>query len=189
MTPLYSNSTALVLIDLQQGILGMQLAPRSGADVLANSIAVAQRFRNAKAPIVLVRTSFVSDFADAPPRNVDQPMQGPTGGLPTPWGTLAPALVQSGDIVVTKRNWGAFHGTDLDLQLRRRSIKTIVLSGIATNFGVESTARCAWELNYDLVVLEDLCTSGSAELHSMAISHVLPRISRVIDSTQLEILS
>ena len=61
------------------------------------------------------------------------------------------------DLVITKRQWGAFHGTELDLQLRRRGIRCIVLGGIATNIGVESTARAALELGYELVIAEDMC--------------------------------
>src|SRR5580704_9584410 len=62
------------------------------------------------------------------------------------------ALAQPGDILITKRQWGAFHGTELDLQLRRRGIQAIVLAGIATNIGVESTARQAWELGFSLII-------------------------------------
>jgi nicotinamidase-related amidase len=62
---------------------------------------------------------------------------------------------RDGDIEVTKRQWGAFYGTDLELQLRRRGIDTIILCGISTNIGVESTARNAWELGFNLVIAED----------------------------------
>ena len=185
MFKLNPKSTALVLIDLQQGVVGMQLKPRTGNDVLANATKVAQQFRDAHALVVLVRVAFAEDFADAPPRNVDQPMQRPADGLPAEWSTLAPGLMVPGDLVVTKRQWSAFHGTELDLQMRRRGVRTIVLGGIATNFGVESTARQAWEHNYDVVVLEDLCASASAELHEMALRHVFPRFSRVTSSSAL----
>ena len=72
-------------------------------------------------------------------------------------------------MVITKHNWGAFYGTELDLQLRRRGVGTIVLGGIATNFGVESTARDAYERNYALVLAEDAMTSMSADLHALAV--------------------
>jgi len=81
-----------------------------------------------------------------------------------------------------KHHWGAFTGTDLDLQLRRRGVKTVVIAGIATNFGVESTARSAWELSYDVVIVEDASTSRSAELHAFAVQHILPQIARVVAS-------
>ena len=183
---LEAKTSALVLIDLQRGIVGMQLVPRSGAEVVANAVRCAQAFRTAGGLVVLVRVAFSADFVDAPPNNIDQPMQRPPVGLPEAWTTLVPELAALDDLVVTKHQWGAFHGTELDLQLRRRGIRTIVLGGVATNFGVESTARHAWELGYDLVVLEDLCaTSAPVELHDMAVKHVFPRLAQVTTSAAI----
>jgi nicotinamidase-related amidase len=185
MPDLDPRSTALILIDLQDGIFGMPLAPRSGPEVLAQGLRLAQTVRSAGAQVILVRVAFAADFADAPGQNVDQPLQRPPGGLPAEWSMLAEGLVEPTDIVITKRQWGAFYGTELDLQLRRRGIKTIVLGGIATNFGVESTARQAWEHGYDVVLVEDVCAGVSAELHDMAIRSIFPRISRVVRSTDI----
>jgi len=179
MTALDPRTTALVLIDLQNGIVGMPTQPRAGAEVLATGKALAERFRAAGAPVVLVRVAFAADFADAPGQAVDEPSPRPAGGYPAEWTTLAEGLAAPGDIVITKRQWGAFHGTELDLQLRRRGVRTIVLGGIATNIGVESTARHGWELGYELVLVEDACTSRSAELHDMAIRFIFPKIARV----------
>jgi nicotinamidase-related amidase len=183
MPALDPRSAALVLIDLQEGILGRPLAPRSGADVLKTGVALAERFRAAGAPVVLVRVDWAENFADAPSANVDAPT--PRGAMPQNWSRLAEGLAAAGDILVAKRQWGAFYGTDLDLQLRRRGVRTIVLAGIATNFGVESTLRDAWEHGYDGVVAEDGCTSMSTELHEMAIKHIFPRLSRVTGSADI----
>ena len=183
MIELDPRSTALVLIDLQNGILGMPLAPRSGAEVLAVGQGLAEKFRTAGAPVVLVQVAFAPDFADSPRQPVDAPMQRPAGGLPAGWSDLVDGLALPGDIRITKRHWGAFHGTELDLQLRRRGISTIVLGGIATNFGVESTARHAWEHGYAVVLAEDACTSLAADLHDMAVGRIFPRISRVVSSS------
>ena len=131
------RSTALVLIDLQNGIIATPLAPRSGRDVLATATAFARRFRAAGAPVVLVHFALADDYADALRQPVDQPTPLPAGGLPAGWSDLGGGLAEAGDIGITKRQWGAFYGTELDLQLRRRGIRTIVLGGIATNFGVE----------------------------------------------------
>ncbi|MCX8255537.1 Isochorismatase family protein YecD [Beijerinckiaceae bacterium RH AL1] len=178
--------TALVLIDLQNGIVGMPTQPRSGADTLAAGKALAERFRAAGAPVVLVNVAFAPDFADAPPSNVDEPMRLSAGGLPEGWSELAPGLAQASDIRVTKRNWGAFHGTELDTVLRRRGVTTIVLGGIATNMGVEGTAREAWAHGYDLVVVEDATSGVSTELHEMAFRHILPRLGRVRSSAAVQ---
>jgi nicotinamidase-related amidase len=189
MNSLVSRTTALVLIDLQNGILGMSLAPRSSADVLAAGKALAARFRDAGAPVVLVQVGWARDFADALRQPVDRPMPRPEGGLPAGWSDLADGLAQPGDIRITKRQWSAFHGTELDLQLRRRGITTIVLGGIATNYGVESTARQAWELGYEVVLAEDACAGVSAELHDMAVQQVFPRIARVSQSAAIDFAS
>jgi nicotinamidase-related amidase len=185
MTAFDPRTTALVLIDLQNGIVAMPVQPRSGPDVLATGKALAEKFRAAKAPVVLVNVAFAPDFADAPPSNVDQPLQGPPGGLPPDWSKLADGLAQPSDLRVTKKQWGAFTGTDLDLQLRRRGIRTMVLGGIATNIGVESTARFAWELGYDIAVVEDACTAMAAEQHEMSFRAIFPRIARVVRSADV----
>ena len=181
-----AQTTALVLIDLQNGIVAMPVEPRSGPVIVEGAKHLAARFRAAGAPVVLVHVGFAGDFADALRQPVDQPAQRPPGGLPAGWSTLVDGLQEPGDIVVLKRNWGAFHGTDLDLQLRRRGIQRIVLCGIATNFGVESTARAAWELNYGVVIVEDLCAGVSRDLHAMAVHHIFPRLAQVVQAEQIE---
>jgi len=185
MIELDPRTTALVLIDLQNGIVGRPLAPRSGADVAATAKALAQRFRTADALVVLVRVGWSAGFGDALSQPVDEPMPRPAGGLPAGWSEPIDGLAEPGDIQIVKQQWGAFYGTGLDLQLRRRGIETVVLGGIATNFGVESTARQAWEHGYAVVLAEDACASLSAELHGMAIRHIFPRIARVVQSADI----
>jgi nicotinamidase-related amidase len=182
---LNSKSTALILIDLQKGILARPLAPRTGADVFARATDLAMRFRKAAAPVVRVKVVWARDYGDAPLNNVDEPMPRPPGGLPAEWGEFPDDPQAQGDIVVTKRHWGAFYGTDLDVQLRRRGVKTIVLGGIATNFGVESTARQAWEHNYEVVIVEDVMTTVSAEMHEFSIRKIMPRIARVTTAAEI----
>jgi nicotinamidase-related amidase len=93
---------------------------------------------------------------------------------------LAPELrPDEQTLVITKHQWGAFYGTELDLQLRRRGLKTIVLGGIATNMGVESTARNAFELGYEQIFVEDAMTSRSAEMHNFAVASIFPLLGRV----------
>ena len=175
--------TALVLIDLQEGIVGQQLQPRNGEAVVETSKALAERFRAAGAPVILVNVNFGPDGALKPGQPVDQAMAVPAGGLPPEWSKLVEGLASDGDIRITKHQWGAFYGTGLDMQLRRRGVETIVLGGISTNFGVESTARQAWEHGYAVLLVEDICTTSlPEELHTMAIERIFPRISRVVKS-------
>jgi nicotinamidase-related amidase len=179
------RTTALVLIDLQNGILGYPLAPTSPQDLVSRGKRLAERFRARGAPVVLVNVASSADGADtlAPP--VDAPRHHPQGGYPAGWADLVDGLAQPGDILVTKRQWGAFYGTELDLQLRRRGIKTIVLGGVATHMGVESTARQAWEHGYALVIAADATTSIGAETHEMSMRHILPQIARLRESDDI----
>jgi nicotinamidase-related amidase len=110
---------------------------------------------------------------------VDQSWPG-AAALPPDWSDLAPDLgSHPNDIVILKRQWGAFYGTDLDLQLRCRKLATIVLCGIATEFGVESTARDAYERGYEQVFAEDAMTGRNAESHANSIARIFPRMGRV----------
>ena len=180
------RKTALVLIDLQKGTLGLPLAPHAAAQIIETSAALGRRFADTGGTILPVRVAFAGDQADRPPQAVDTPMQLPPGGLPPDWSELAPEIAAlPAAAVITKRQWGAFHGTELDLQLRRRGITTIVLGGIATNFGVESTAREAWQHNYAVVVAEDACTSLGEDLHRFSIEKVLPRVARVRKAAEI----
>jgi len=181
MIALDPKSTALVLIDLQNGILGRQLVPVSAEDLLERGKALAQRFRAAGAPVVLVN---VKPPLDGPERPVDEPSALPKV-LPTGFADLAPGLAEPGDILITKTTWGAFFRTDLDSELKRRAVRAIVLGGVATHIGVEATARQAWELGYELVIARDVTTSAAVEPHEGTIRHIFPRIARVTDSSVL----
>jgi nicotinamidase-related amidase len=187
MITLPTASTALILIDLQKGIAAHQLAPYSFEAVLAKGKELARRFRVSKAPVVLVNVAFAPDRSDALTARVERPMQAPPGGFPEDWSELADGLAEASDLKVTKRQWGAFYGTDLDLQLRRRGVTTVVIGGIATNVGVESTARAAHEHGYAVVLAEDAATSLSAEMHAFAFEHVFPYLGRVAKADEIEL--
>ena len=173
-----AKHTALVLIDLQQGILQRKTAPHSASDVLARSARLAERFRAVGGLVVLVNVSYSPDGGDRLTQPTDDP---PLASAFAPgWDQLSPELGRgAGDITITKRQWGAFYGTPLDMQLRRRGIKTIVIAGIATNFGVESTARDAFERGHALVFVEDAMAGLSEGAHAFAISTIFPRLGRV----------
>ncbi|MBX8463437.1 hydrolase, partial [Enterobacter sp. RIT637] len=132
----------------------------------------------------MVRVGWSADFAEALKQPVDA--TAPAAALPANWWTHPETLgKQDSDIEVTKRQWGAFYGTDLELQLRRRGIDTIILCGISTNIGVESTARNAWELGFNLVIAEDACRAASADQHQGSMTHIFPRIGRVRSTDEI----
>jgi nicotinamidase-related amidase len=174
------ENAALVAVDFQEGILRVPFVPHSANAVLASTVRLAQKFRKIGAPVVFTRVTWAADFADALKQTVDRPLPMPPGGLPADWADLSGDLgVAPNDIVITKRQWNAFHGTELDLQLRRRGIKTVVLSGIASNMGVESTARTAYELGYQLVFAEDAMSSVAPGMHEFAAQTIFPMIGAV----------
>ncbi|MDD9381254.1 hydrolase [Streptomyces sp. ZAF1911] len=173
--------TALVLIDLQNGILAMPAA-RPSQEVLAQGVRLADAFRAKQHLVVLVRVDFSPDGGDLLRSRADQahpPMRPPADFAEFPT-ELGP---KDGDIVITKRQWGAFTGTELDLQLRRRGITQIVLAGVATTIGVESTARFAYELGYHLTFAQDAMTDPDADGHTHTVTKVFPRIGEV-DTTE-----
>jgi nicotinamidase-related amidase len=184
METLDPRRTALVLIDLQKGILPFAGGPHSAADVLSKASSLIKRFHERGAPVALVRVGWSADGGDAPHQVVDRAM--PSKGFPADWWEFPDELgVIDSDIRIIKRQWGAFYGTELELQLRRRGIENIVLGGISTNIGVESTARNAWELGFGQVFAEDAMSGGSGEHHAFAIENIFPRLGRVRSTAQI----
>src|SRR6202789_4584759 len=170
------QKTALVLIDLQNAILGMTPAPHSAEKVVENSGKLANAFLAKGAPVVYVRVD-MNDFLKLP---VDQPHNMGDKPLPAVASEIAPSAgFRPGDILVTKRHWGAFAVTDLEQQLKSRGIDTVVLTGISTNAGVESTARQGTGLGFAFVLVEDACSSQNAEHHRFAFENIFPRLTRV----------
>src|SRR6202163_313067 len=170
-------TTALVLIDLQRGITAIPTQPRPSSEVIRNAVRLAQAARARGALVALVRVSFAEDGADMLRTDTEEPP--PSGLRQTGWDEIVVELAPTADVIVTKRQWGAFYGTNLDLELRRRGRRTIVLGGISTNFGVESTARDAWERNYQLILVEDAMAARTASDHTFAITRIFPRLGRI----------
>jgi nicotinamidase-related amidase len=163
----------------------MRTAPYSGPEVVARGAELAAAFRSAGLPVVLVRVSFAADGADATPGRTETPARGLD--RPAGWDEIVPELSgHAADIVVTKRNWGAFHGTDLDVQLRRRGITQVVLGGIATGAGVESTARAAHEHGYHVTLATDAMADRDGATHEHSVGRIFPRLGET--GTTAEIL-
>ncbi len=172
------SKTALVVIDLQKGIAGRQTAPHAAADVIKNAAMLADAFRKNGMPVFLVRVTPSADGKDAlrPVADVAPWTQAPASD----WAEIVPEMgPMPGDFVITKHQWGAFYGTELDLEFRRRGITTMVLCGISTNIGVESTARFAYEYGYHQIFVEDAMSAMSDEEHQFTVSKTFPRIGLV----------
>src|ERR1017187_4225534 len=173
------SKTALLVMDLHEMMRGRPTAPHSPQQVFDRAGQLLAAFRSRGAFVVLVKIAWSADGKDRLQPPCDAPFA--RSGTLTPEGlVLARELnVQPSDYQVTKRQWGAFYGTDLDLQLRRRGMTTIILTGIASHIGVESTARAAFEHGYDQVFVEDATASMSAETHAYPFKNVFPRMGRI----------
>jgi nicotinamidase-related amidase len=179
------SRTALVVIDLQRGTAGAPTAPHPAGDVVAHAAAVASALRAAGGIVVLVHVTPSADGKDALRPQTDTPLWQP-GPRPPDWAEIVPELgPEPGDLVITKRQWGAFYGTELDLQLRRRGIDTILLAGISTNVGVESTARDAYERGYEQVFVEDAMAARNPDEHAHTVRTVFARIGRVRSTAEV----
>lgn len=167
------KKTALVLIDFQQGIVTSPVV-HPAQEVITNAVKLVVAFRQAGQLVVAVNVSFAADGADALKTRVEAAS---SAQRPAGWDVLVSELqLEPGDIRITKRNWSAFYGTELDLQLRRRGITGIVLAGIATSIGVEGTARSAHERGYNLSFATDAMTDTRLAAHEHSCSVIFPRI-------------
>jgi nicotinamidase-related amidase len=127
-------------------------------------------------PVFLVHVTS-TDGKDMLHPVTDQQPQWSSGPRPADWADFLEEIRPTErDIVITKRQWGAFYGTELDLQLRHRKIETIVLCGVSTNIGVETTARDAYQRGYNQVFAVDAMAANSKDEHEATLKHIFPRI-------------
>jgi nicotinamidase-related amidase len=165
--------TALVVIDLQKGIVAIPTV-HPAAGVITHAAALAHAFRRRQLPVVLVNVA----GGPFPPGRSETPA--PSFPRDGDWAEIVPELdPQPGDLRITKMQWGAFYGTPLDLHLRRRRVTQIVLCGIATSIGVESTARAAHEHGYHLTLVTDAMTDRSLEAHQNSVERIFPRLGEI----------
>ncbi|OLL28978.1 hydrolase [Burkholderia sp. SRS-W-2-2016] len=161
--------TALVVIDLQHGIVALPTAPHPSNEIVERSVVLLDAFRRHGLPVVLVNVA-----AGAPGRT-DQGAHG--GEFPAEFVQLVPELKQQpSDHLVTKRTWGAFTNTDLAAWLQQQGVTQIVLCGIATSIGVESTARFASEHGLNVTLATDAMSDLNADAHVNSITRIFPRL-------------
>ena len=160
--------TAMIIIDLQKGIVGLALA--DGIEtVIDNSRQLAEAFRRNGLPVVLVNVDAIA------PGRTEQSRS--PRDLPADWAEIVPELgAQSEDLKVTKRTWGAFASTDLGQQLGALGVTQVVITGVATSIGVESTARQAYEAGFNVTLAIDAMTDLQPEAHRASIANIFPRL-------------
>ncbi|HEY4067444.1 MAG TPA: isochorismatase family protein [Burkholderiaceae bacterium] len=168
--------TALIVIDLQKGIV-VYPTVHPATEIVARAAALAAAFRRHGLPVVLVTVA-----GGAPGRNE----QVHRGQNPPGWADLVPELApQAGDHLVVKRTWGAFTGTDLEAHLKTLGVTQVVVCGIATSIGVDSTARYAHELGLNVTLAIDAMTDMSAESHAHSVTRIFPRLGETGTTQEL----
>jgi nicotinamidase-related amidase len=174
-------NTALVVIDLQRGVVALPAAAHPMDTVIANSAALADAFRAHGLPVVLVNVS------GAPSGRTERSGAGAMI-RPEGWDILIPELNQQpSDHLVTKKTRGAFTGTDLEQYLQENGVTQVVVAGVATGSGVESTARHAHELGFNVTLATDAMTDMNADIHENSVTRIFPGIGET--GTTAEILS
>jgi nicotinamidase-related amidase len=181
LTKLDTNA-ALVVIDLQKGIAGLPTVHPAG-EIIGRAAQLARAFRGRGLPVVLVNVT-----GRAPGRTE---AGSPKFSFPPDWTELVPELEQHpDDYTVTKQRVGAFIGTDLDEYLRRRGVTQVFLAGISTSAGVESTARSAYDLGYNVVLVTDAMTDRDADAHRHSVEKIFPRLGETDTTAKvLQLLS
>ena len=163
------RTSALIIIDLQRGIAALPLA-HSIAGVVSEAGRLADTFRARHLPVVLV------NVAGRAPGRVEQASRLPDP-LPAEWAELLPEIgPQAEDILVTKHSWGAFTRTGLEDRLRGLGVTQVVIAGVATGIGVETTARQAYELGFNVTLAEDAMTDPRSQAHEYSLTQVFPRL-------------
>jgi nicotinamidase-related amidase len=178
------QKTSLVIIDLQKGITSIPTEPYPARVVIENSARLVRAAREKGIQVFAVHVTPSPDFKDAlkPVSETSSSMS----KFDPAWSEYVPELnIQPADFLITKHQWGAFYGTELDLQLRRRKIDTIILCGIATNFGVESTARVAYELGFNQIFARDAMAARSKEEHEYPLKYIFPRLGLIRNTDEI----
>jgi nicotinamidase-related amidase len=171
--------TALIVIDLQKGIVGLPTVHPIG-DVIKQAVTLTDAFRRKGLPVVLVNVD-----GGAPGRQ-EQTFR--VKDLPAGWTDLIPELNQQpDDHTVTKRTWGAFTNTDLAEHLKKLGVTQVVIIGVATSIGVESTARQAHEHGFHVTLASDAMTDMNLDAHLNSITRIFPRLGET--GTTREVLA
>ncbi len=181
------EKTALVLIDLQKGIVNRpQLEPYSKGEILAKNERLLDKFKNTAGLIVFV---YVKNYGPEMLKPLTDTNASSSGPIPEDYSQFVSPLAYDEEIKnkihVKKHNWGAFYGTDLDVQLRRRGIENIILTGVATTIGCDTTAREAYQHGYNVIAVEDAMTDFNAELHAGIVNGIFKRLGRVRSTEQV----
>lgn len=179
-----AKTTALVLVDFQNFSVKMQTTPISPREALANGVRLANACREKGVLVVLIRVGHPSNHTPHPNLPIDQAFSG-FDYSDNPMELCAELGPKKGDVIVDKYNWGAFYQTNLDAQLRRRGIRTLIMGGLVTHIGVDTTMRQAQERNYAQILASDAVAAFEISQHEHVMQHVAPRLAKVRTTNQI----
>jgi ureidoacrylate peracid hydrolase len=181
---LSAERTCLLLFDF---LVGHVANDRSRyAPVLANAAKLLGAARERGAMVAYARADHRADGGTTANTLHDSGARPPLIASGTPEAEIVPELApRPGEYIVPKHRWSAFHGTYLDLALRARHADTIILCGGSTEIGISSTAYAARDLDYNLVIVSDACTSAKRDVHEQLMREVYPRLARVRTTIQV----
>ena len=178
------SRTCLLLFDFLVGHAARD--PQRYAPVLANAAKLLAAARATGAMVAYARADHRADGGTTARTLHDSGPRPPLITSGTPEAAIVPELApRSDEYMVPKHRWSAFHGTYLDLALRARGVDTVILTGGSTEIGISSTAYAARDLDYNLVIVTDACTSAKHEVHAQLMSEVFPRLARVRTTAQV----
>lgn len=174
-----ARPVALIAVDLQLGILAAA-RPADAARIVAATSALAEACHERGYPVVWVRA------LGLPPGRTERPM--PDDEPPADFAEFDERLpIGPDDLVIAKRALSAFTVPELEPALASAEVSDVVVTGIATGMGVESTARGAYDAGYSVIVARDAVTDPYAVRGEHSLTHVIPGIGQV--GTTAEILS
>jgi len=179
------KKTAVLSLDIQQGILG--LVPPAQA-VLPQAAQVVESARKGGFLLIHVGLGFAPGYPEVSPQHPRISMLKERGLfiLGSESAQIHPSIYQPGDLTVHKHRVSAFSGNALEMILRSRGIENLVLFGISTSGIVLSTVRLASDLDFKCVVIKDACIDSDAEVHRVLTEKVFAHQATVITAQEFQ---
>jgi nicotinamidase-related amidase len=181
MTLTSLNKAALIVLDLQVATAALPTTPHSAAEIVERSARLASAFRDGGRPVIWVSVN------GGVSGRIENKQEMPD--LPDNWAELLPELgVVPDDHRFAKQAWGAFHDGRMEVLLADLGVEQVVLTGVTTSFAVESTARAAFERNYNVVIVTDAIGDLDAAAHESSVTRIFPNLGELATADEVTAL-
>lgn len=176
------NETAIIIIDLQEGVTFNNVYPNDAQTIIEKCNTLIEETKRKGGFIVYVHSDFIDEYDQL---SLDKKIRS-LYNFPNNFADFDRRLIkEQGAYTITKRGISAFFATDLDIELRRHKIKNIVLSGISTHMGVDTSARDAYQLGYNIFFLEDCMSAPKLDQHEFMVRELFPLMGQVLTLNQI----